>query len=401
MTPQADPSVSVFTTSMGSLPRPEPLLALLAARESGEPVDERQFAEIERAAVFEAVERQEKLGIDVPSSGEMGRPGFFHYIKDRFTGFAGPDSGWMARDLAAHLDLGSSLYARIRVPMVHPACTGEVTVADPDAVHRDVELFRDALNACGHAGAAVMTVPGPGVVVMNIANLHYQDDRAFMAAVAGALAHEYRATVEAGFTLQVDCPDLFLARNVALPGSRYDNPRYRTPEQYLAHVDLSVAAVAEALDGLPAERIRVHACNGNHPGTHEFDVHAGEILDRLLSLPVSALCLENANPQHQLDHEPIFAMMAQGRWPPERAVIPGVIDTKSPVLEPPELLDQRITRWLEHITWRPLGLSADCGLSTYAGYPHLSASVAWSKLRRLAETGREINARSAAQAEST
>jgi 5-methyltetrahydropteroyltriglutamate--homocysteine methyltransferase len=112
-----------------------------------------------------------------------------------------------------------------------------------------------------------MTAPGPGVVVMNIHNLHYQDARAFMAAAASALAHEYRAIVEAGFVLQVDCPDLFLARNVALPDSPYGSPRYRTPEQYLAHVDLSVAALTEGLAGLPAEQIRVHACNGNHPAT--------------------------------------------------------------------------------------------------------------------------------------
>ncbi|HLX49435.1 MAG TPA: hypothetical protein VKS82_13995 [Streptosporangiaceae bacterium] len=394
MSRPADPSALVFTTSIGSLPRPPALLALLAARESGQPVDDSQFAETERAAVFEVAERQEKLGIDIPSSGEMGRPGFFHYIKDRFTGFAGPDSGWMARDLAAHLDLGGNLYAQTQVPMVHPACTGDVTVADPEAVHRDIDLFRQALRACGHAGAAVMTAPGPGVVVMNIQSLHYEDDATFMSAVGRALAHEYRATVEAGFILQVDCPDLFLARNVALPGSPYGAPRYRTPGQYFEHVDLSVATLTEALAGLPADRVRVHACNGNHPSTHEFDVHAGEILDRLLTLPVSALCLENANPQHALDHEPVFTMLAEGRWPSGRTVIPGIIDTKSPVLEPLELLDRRAGSWLQHATWHPLGLSADCGLSTYAGYPHLAPSVAWSKLRRLAEIGRAIKARS-------
>ena len=80
----------ILTTHSGSLPRPSRFLSLVLAQEAGESVDEAQFADEVRAAVRETVRLQADAGVDVLNDGEMGKPSYATYVKDRLTGFGGP-----------------------------------------------------------------------------------------------------------------------------------------------------------------------------------------------------------------------------------------------------------------------------------------------------------------------
>jgi len=78
----------------------------------------------------------------------------------------------------------------------------------------------------------------------------------YLAALAKALGAEYRAILDAGFTLQIDCPDLALERH----GAWQDKPL----SAFLDFSERVVAAINRAIAGLPRERIRMHVCWGNY-----------------------------------------------------------------------------------------------------------------------------------------
>ena len=59
----------ILTTHVGSLPRPQPLVALLINKDRNEPYDAAEFAAQVRQAVADIVARQVKIGIDVVSDG--------------------------------------------------------------------------------------------------------------------------------------------------------------------------------------------------------------------------------------------------------------------------------------------------------------------------------------------
>ena len=79
----------ILTTHSGSLPRPARFLSLVLAREAGSSVDEAQFTDEVRAAVLQTVRQQADAGVDVLNDGEMSKPSYATYVKDRLTGFGG------------------------------------------------------------------------------------------------------------------------------------------------------------------------------------------------------------------------------------------------------------------------------------------------------------------------
>ena len=81
----------ILTTHTGSLPRPADLLSLLRQKEDGELRDPAALAACVKTAVAETVRRQIATGIDIVNDGEMSKPSYATYVKDRMSGFEGSE----------------------------------------------------------------------------------------------------------------------------------------------------------------------------------------------------------------------------------------------------------------------------------------------------------------------
>jgi 5-methyltetrahydropteroyltriglutamate--homocysteine methyltransferase len=371
----------ILTTHTGSLPRPPDLVPLLLGK-SGNPVDTDSVRERVRTAVAEAVRRQVAAGIDVVSDGEMGKPGFTHYVKDRLTGFRGTATQrpFSPRDLVEYPDVARRLFdptAEERPPM--PTNDGPIAYVGEDRLAEELDDFAAALESLPVAEAFLPAV-SPGCVAMLMGTVHFADRRDFLNALADGLRTEYQAIVDRGFVLQVDCPDLALGRHLEFAGS--------TLAEFRAIVELHVAALNRALEGIDPARVRMHVCWGNYPGPHHHDVALRDILDLVYLANVSGLSIEGANPRHE--HE--WTVFEDLRLPDGKVLIPGVIDTCTNYIEHPEAVAHRIVRYARAVGRENVIAGTDCGFGTMAGRSAVVPEVAYAKLASLAEGARLASA---------
>jgi 5-methyltetrahydropteroyltriglutamate--homocysteine methyltransferase len=367
----------ILTTHTGSLPRPPGLLQLLVDRAEGRPVDRGALREAARSAVRAAVRRQVEAGVDVVSDGEMSKPGFANYVQDRMTGFGGENDASFSLsdvrdypDLAALIQRGSPGTRRSR-----PGNDGPIEYVGRDDLAADLDDLAAALRDEPVAEAFVPAA-SPGCVVQIMPSTHYPTRRDYLFALADALGVEYRAITGAGHTLQVDCPDLAMGRHVEFA----DRPL----TEFLANVELHVEALNRALVGIDPDRVRVHVCWGNYPGPHHRDVPLRDILDAVYRVSAGAISVEAANPRHE--HE--WAVFAELPPPPDRILIPGVIDSCTNTIEHPELVAQRIVRFARVVGRENVVAGTDCGFGTFAGWSPVVPDIAYAKLASLAEGAR-------------
>lgn len=373
--------VRILTTHGGSLPRPEPLAALLARKSRGEPFDAGELAAMVETATLEVVARQVELELDVVGNGEMGRESFVTYVRDRFSGFGGVGDVRPFDDLTAV----PSLMARKARDIANgdgvsllavPAAVEEVTWAGPEAVDREIAQLRRAADAAG-AERCFLTAASPGIVATAMTNRAYDTLDEYVAALATGLAEEYRRIVEAGFVLQIDAPDLAMDGAVAF-GRR---PRH----EYLDFCRLVVAAINRAIADLPPERVRLHVCWGNYDGPHTHDVPLREILPVIADCRAGQLVLSLANSRHA--HE--LKLLANGGLPPRFGLVAGVIETTHNYVEHPEVVADRILRAVEVVgDPRRVQAGTDCGFATASGTGEVAPEVVWMKLASLAEGAR-------------
>ncbi|HEX6211729.1 MAG TPA: hypothetical protein VF136_13195 [Methylomirabilota bacterium] len=202
----------ILTTHTGSLPRPPDLVAMLREREEGRRPDEGVFQARVRAAVHEAVRKQTETGLSIVDDGEQGRADYTVYVKDRLSGFEGESAPLPSLD-ADEFPEWTEMARQFAPPFQRrPACTGPVAWKDWGAVERDIQTLREA-TAGRPPEQVFMTSPSPGQIGRFLPNRHYPSDEAYLFALADVMRREYRAIVQAGFTLQIDCPDLALGRH--------------------------------------------------------------------------------------------------------------------------------------------------------------------------------------------
>ena len=337
-----------------------------------------------RAAVADVVRRQADAGITVVSDGEMSKPGFVNYISDRLTGFGGASPFPPMGDLADFPEYSAELHERRGARMTLPCCQGPVESRGLEGVQRDIENLKAALENVDVADAFIPAA-APGVIVQDFNNEYYPSHDDYIAAVAGAMRDEYRAIVDAGFMVQLDAPDLAMSRHV----------RYRDAsiEEFRAGIRTHVEALNDALDGIPSDRARLHVCWGNYPGPHHLDVPLRDIIDLALEVNADGLYIEAANPRH--GHE--WAVFEDVELPAGKYLIIGVVDTLSTHVEHPELIAQRLVRYAELVGPDRVVAATDCGFGTFAGVGAVHPTVAWAKLRALAE-GAELASRQLATA---
>jgi 5-methyltetrahydropteroyltriglutamate--homocysteine methyltransferase len=255
-------------------------------------------------------------------------------------------------------------------------CTGDVTRHDHDSVKQDIANFKAAI-AASHPTDAFMPAASPGVVSAFQPNRHYPTHADYIGAVADAMREEYEAIADAGIVVQLDSPDLAMARHTGFQDL--------TEAEFLKQAEQQVEALNHALANVPAGSARLHLCWGNYEGPHHFDIPLQKILPIVLKAKPQAISFEAANPRHA--HE--WAVWRDVKVPDDKVLIPGVVDTCTNYIEHPELVAQRIGQFADIVGRERVLAGTDCGFATFVGHTgRVDPEIAFRKLASLAEGAR-------------
>jgi 5-methyltetrahydropteroyltriglutamate--homocysteine methyltransferase len=346
------------------------------AKEEGVPVDGEALGARIRAAVADVVRKQAEAGIAVINDGEMSKPSYATYVKDRLHGFGGVSHPLQYRDLVDFPEYGTRVFGDPgRSRRRTPACNGAIGVRDVTAAGVDVGNLTTALRGVA-AEEGFMTAASPGVISLFFKNDHYPSHEAYLFAIADAMRHEYETVAKAGLVLQVDCPDLGMGRHIQF--ADLDLAEFRTMAR------LHVEALNHALAAVPAEQVRLHVCWGNYEGPHHHDVPLADIIDVVFTARAHAVSFEASNPRHA--HE--WRLFERVKLPKDKVLIPGVLDSSTNYIEHPELVAERIGRYARLVGRENVIAGTDCGFGTWVGQAAVDPRVAWAKLASMAEGAR-------------
>jgi 5-methyltetrahydropteroyltriglutamate--homocysteine methyltransferase len=366
------PADRILTTHTGSLPRPDDLIQMMWAVGDGIPVDREVLETRIAEAVRESVDRQIAAGISIVNDGEMSKPSYATYVKDRLHGFGGETvQNYYFADLAEFPRSGEIVSANPgRRKRTAPACNGPISVKDADAASRDMRNLQQAVI---DGTSTFSSAASPGVVSIFFANQYYATDEEYVFAIAEAMRYEYEAIAAAGAVVQLDCPDLAMGRHSAY--ADLDLAEFRK------RVGMNIAALNHGVRNIPEEQLRMHLCWGNYPGPHHCDVAMSEIIDLVWSAKPRTVLFEAANPRHA--HE--WTLFADVTVPDDKIICPGVIECQSNYIEHPELVAQRIERYAGLVGRERVMAGVDCGFSIHVGMQGIDPAVAWAKLSALAQ----------------
>ena len=367
--------MTIKTTHVGSLPRSEEVTDLLFAREKGEVIDQPHFDDVMAQHVDMLVKRQVKAGIDIVSDGETSKISYATYVKDRYSGFSGDSP----RNAPADLKLfpgflqrladsgGTPTYAR-------PMCTGPVAPLDNGELEKDIQNLTAAMARNG-ARQGFMNAASPGVISLFLQNDWYDNRQDYLQALAEAMRVGYRTIIESGLDLQLDCPDLALSRHMLFADL--------SDAEFVEVAESHVKALNFALDGLPKEKIRIHICWGNYEGPHICDIPMDSVFTTLMKAHARYVLFETSNPRHA--HEWTVFEKRKDEIPADKILVPGVLDTTTNFVEHPELVAQRLKRFVDIVGAERVIAGSDCGFGTFAGFGAVEAEIGWAKLSMLKE----------------
>jgi 5-methyltetrahydropteroyltriglutamate--homocysteine methyltransferase len=332
-------------------------------------------------AVDAVVARQVQAGVDVVSDGETSKISYATYIKDRLSGFAGDKPRQVALDLQPYPEFRArmAIFAG-KQSFKRQACVGPIAMVERESLHKDIANLRAAVARHSPADA-FMNAASPGVVAAFQPNEYYPTHEAYVEAIASAMREEYEAIAAAGFVLQIDCPDLAMARHTGFQDL--------TEAQFLRRADFHVEALNEALRNVPAHQLRMHVCWGNYEGPHDHDIEVEKVLPIILKAKPAAILFEAANPRHA--HE--WAAWKQARIPDDKVLVPGLLTSTSNYVEHPELIAQRLCQFADIVGRERVLAGTDCGFGTFAGIGKMDAEISYAKLAALAVGARRASER--------
>ena len=364
---------NTHVTHVGSLPRSQDVVEFLFARERGEKFDTSAFDQVMTTAVDETVRKQVEAGVSIVSDGETSKISYATYVKDRYTGFSGDSP----RNAPADLKLFPSFMNRISssggTPTYsRPMCTGDVKSRGQDELQKDIANLKAAMNKHG-AERGFMNAASPGVISLFLQNAHYATREKYLAALADAMRDEYRTITNAGLDLQVDCPDLALSRHMLFTEL--------SDEEFIKVADMHVEALNHALSGIPQEKVRVHICWGNYEGPHICDIDMAKVLKTFMNVKARYMLFETANPRH--GHEWTTFRDRKADIPDDRILVPGVVDTTTNFVEHPELVAQRLEKFIAIVGKDRVMAGSDCGFGTFAGFGAVDPEICFAKLKTL------------------
>ena len=365
----------ILTSHVGSLPRTQDVVDFIFARENGESYDQAAFDNCMSSACNETVRRQVEAGIDIVSDGETSKISYATYVKDRYTGFSGDSPRNAPADLKQFPSFlerlansgGTPQYAR-------PMCTGEVTSKGQGELQADIDNLKAGMTAHG-ATRGFMNAASPGVISLFLQNQHYATREAYLAALADAMKEEYETIVGAGLDLQLDCPDLALSRHMLFADLSDD--------EFVKIAAMHVEALNHALRDIDPARVRVHICWGNYEGPHVCDIDMDKVFSTLMNTRARYVLFETSNPRHA--HEWTVFRDRASEIPDDKVLVPGVVDTTTNFVEHPELVAERIARFVGIVGAERVIAGSDCGFGTFAGFGAVDPEIAYAKLTSLAE----------------
>jgi len=365
----------ILTTHVGSLPRSQEVVDFLFARERGEAHDPAGFDACMRAAVSETVRRQKAAGIDIVSDGETSKISYATYVKDRYTGFSGDSP----RNAPADLKLFPSFLKRLAESggtpkYARPMCVGEVRSKGQGELEKDIDNLKAAMAEHG-VQRGFMNAASPGVISLFLQNDHYPTREAYLAALADAMKAEYETIVASGLDLQLDCPDLALSRHMLFTDL--------SDAEFVKVAQSHVEALNHALSDVPVEKVRIHICWGNYEGPHVCDIPMARMFDTLMAARARYVLFETSNPRH--GHEWTVFRDRKADIPDDKVLVPGVVDTTTNFVEHPDLVAQRIARFVDIVGADRVIAGSDCGFGTFAGYGAVDPEIAYAKLATLAQ----------------
>ena len=315
----------------------------------------------DRAAAVEA-------GIDVVNDGEAGKPGYSTYVKDRLTGFGGeaarPNEGEARTSRSGPRGAWSTGAA--------PRLQGPVAWKDRGAV-REIDNLKAAVAAVKRRRR---------VHERRLARRHRDlpaqrvlpQPREVHRALAGVMREEYNAIVNAGFVLQLDCPDLAMTRH-----NRHID---KTLAEFRDICKLHVEAINEATKDIPPERCACTSAGATTKARTTSTSPLTDIIDIVLKAHRRRISLRGRQPASRARVE----RLAQDvELPDGKVVIPGVIDSTTNFIEHPELVAQRIEQLRRVSSAARTSSPARTAASAPSQRRRVDHRIAWAKLKSLAE----------------
>ena len=361
----------IKTTHVGSLPRSNELSDLLFKKDKKEKIDSNNFDEIVKRDVKKIVEKQINLGIDFISDGEMSKISYATYVKDRIDGFSGESERKAPQDLDDFPTFKERIARTGGTPTyTRPCCTHELKIKDKQSLTKDINNFKTALEDNNHK-LAFMNAASPGVISAFLPNKFYKDDDEYLDALSNIMTSEYEEIISNDINLQLDCPDLALARHMTF--------KDLSEEDFLKRAEKQIEFLNNSIKNIPQSKIRMHICWGNYEGPHSHDISLDKILPLVLKANVGTYLLESSNPRHS--HE--WQAFENIKVPKDKIIAPGVIDSTTNFIEHPEVVKNRLIQFSKVIDREQLMAGTDCGFSTFAGFGNVDENIVYKKLESL------------------
>ena len=365
----------ISVTHVGSLPRKQEVVDFIFARENNQKYNQDDFDNVMNKAVLETVKKQVDSGVDIVSDGETSKISYATYVKDRYNGFSGDSPRNPPADLKMFPsflkrladDGGTPTYAR-------PMCTERVSSKGQVDLNKDIFNLKTAMKIC-NVSKGFMNAASPGVISLFLQNQFYSSREEYLAALADVMKTEYETITGSGLYLQLDCPDLALSRHMLFNDLSDD--------EFLKIADLHIETLNYALRDIPEEKVRVHICWGNYEGPHCCDIDMNKVFSTLMKAKAQFLLFETSNPRHA--HEWEVFKNRKSEIPDNKILVPGVVDTTTNFIEHPELVRQRIERFINIVGEDRVVAGTDCGFGTFAGFGAVDPEIAYAKLSTLSE----------------
>lgn len=361
----------IKTTHVGSLPRSNELSDLLFKKDKQEEIDVNNFDEIVKRDVKKIVKKQINLGIDFISDGEMSKISYATYVKDRIDGFSGESERKAPQDLDDFPSFKERIARSGGTPTyTRPCCTHELKIKDALSLTKDINNFKSALEENNHK-QAFMNAASPGVISAFLPNKFYKDDDEYLDALSNIMATEYEEIVSNDINLQLDCPDLALARHMTF--------KDLSEVEFLKRAEKQIEYLNHSIKKIPSSKIRMHICWGNYEGPHSHDISLEKILPLILKANVGTYLLESSNPRHSHEWQAFESI----KVPKDKIIAPGVIDSTTNFIEHPEVVKNRLVQFSKVIDREQLMAGTDCGFSTFAGFGNVDENIVYKKLESL------------------
>ena len=361
----------IKTTHVGSLPRSKKLSEILFKKDKNELFDQGELDKIIEEDVNKIVKKQIDIGIDIVSDGEMSKISYATYVKDRLHGFSGESERRAPKDLDDFPSYKEKIAKSGGTPTyTRPCCTADLKIKDTKSLTKDISNLKSALKKNNHSQGFINSA-SPGVISNFLPNKFYKNDDKYLEALSKIMKTEYDEITKNDLLLQIDCPDLALARHMTFKNV--------SDEEFLVRAEKQIECLNEAIKDIDASKLRMHICWGNYEGPHIHDIGLEKILPIALKANIQTYLIEASNPRHA--HE--WQVFENIKLPNDKVIVPGVIDSTSNFVEHEELVKNRIIQYSKVIDKNQLMAGSDCGFSTFAGFGNVDENIVYKKFESL------------------